>query len=145
MKIVVDTNIIVSGLFFKSEYPNQLLSNIMFVNSDLECLINDEIKAEYLRLFERNRNSSNYNPVVIEHFISKLHLIESTSNYNVIVEDQTDNKFINCAADGKALYIISGDKHILTHLDEIKILTNVDVIKVKDFCETYLKNNTQGV
>ncbi len=39
--------------------------------------------------------------------------IEVKSNVDIIQEDMTDNIFLECAVDGKADYIISGDYHLL--------------------------------
>ena len=53
---------------------------------------------------------------------------EHDVNYS---EDPDDNKFINCALSGKALYIVSGDSDLLDleKIEEIKIIT------VKEFLD----------
>ena len=43
-------------------------------------------------------------------------------------------KFIGCAVDAKALYIVSGDNDLLV----IGEYENIQVITAKDFCEMYL-------
>ncbi len=52
----------------------------------------------------------------------------------VIQSDLTDNKYLECAAEGEAHYIISGDKHLkgLKEYQGIKILNPtafLDVVK----------------
>ena len=51
-----------------------------------------------------------------------------------VCRDPDDNKFIACAVDAKAIYIVSGDKDLLSveNYDEIEIVT------AKDFYERYL-------
>jgi putative PIN family toxin of toxin-antitoxin system len=40
-------------------------------------------------------------------------MVEPTQALNVIKEDQSDNGYLECAIEGTAQYIISGDKHLL--------------------------------
>ena len=47
----------------------------------------------------------------------------------VIVADPTDNIFLECAIDGRADYIISGDSHLL-NLGEY---TGIQILKPKEF------------
>ena len=51
-----------------------------------------------------------------------------------VCRDPDDNKFIACAVDAKAIYIVSGDKDLLSveNYDEIEIVT------ARDFYERYL-------
>lgn len=44
------------------------------------------------------------------------------------------NKFIGCAKDARALYIVSGDKDLLV----IKKYENIQIITAKEFCELYM-------
>jgi predicted nucleic acid-binding protein len=52
-----------------------------------------------------------------------------------ITKDPTDNKFLACALESKADYLISGDKH----LREIKHFHGVKIIDVKAFVERVRK------
>ena len=51
-----------------------------------------------------------------------------------ISRDPDDDKFIECAKDAGALYIVSGDKDLLV----IKQYENIRIITAKDFCDNYL-------
>ena len=51
-----------------------------------------------------------------------------------ICRDPDDNKFISCAIDAKALYIVSGDKDLLT----IKDYQGVEIVTAREFCDRYL-------
>ncbi len=50
-----------------------------------------------------------------------------------ICRDPDDDKFLECAKDSQALYIVSGDKDLLV----IKRFENVRIVTAKDFCEEY--------
>lgn len=55
--------------------------------------------------------------------------IEVKSKINVVKEDLTDNIFLECALDGEADYIISGDHHLLN----IGNYKGIQIITAKDF------------
>ena len=46
-------------------------------------------------------------------------------------EDPTDNKFIECAVEAKANYIVSGDRHLL----KIKKYEGIKIIKTTEILE----------
>lgn len=50
-----------------------------------------------------------------------------------ICRDPDDNKFLECAKDSHALYIVSGDKDLLV----IKQFENVQIVTAKSFCQKY--------
>lgn len=48
-----------------------------------------------------------------------------------IIADRTDNKFLACALEAKADYIVSGDNHLL----EIKHFHGIQIVDAKTFVE----------
>ncbi len=46
-----------------------------------------------------------------------------------ICRDPDDNKFIDCACDAKCIYIVSGDKDLLS----VKKYNNVKIVTVAEF------------
>ncbi|MDD7326450.1 MAG: putative toxin-antitoxin system toxin component, PIN family [Lachnospiraceae bacterium] len=48
--------------------------------------------------------------------------------------DPDDNKFLECAVDAKAIYIVSGDKDLLT----LEKYDNVEIITAREFCDRYI-------
>jgi len=87
MKIVIDTNVVISGTFFGG-YPRTIINAV---------------------------------------------LIEPQSIIH-ISRDPDDDKFISCAKDSQALYIVSGDKDLLV----LKCYDNIQIITASEFCEKYL-------
>ena len=61
-------------------------------------------------------------------------IIETESEIDVC-RDPDDNKFIECAVDAKALYIVSGDNDLL----DIEEYDGIRIITAKEFCDEYLK------
>ena len=135
MRIVVDTNIVISGLFFGG-YPRTIIEAIN--DGKCEGIASTEILIEYKEVIERFKGKTIYpfNNELTRSFFHKLSIIPTCS----IIEasrDKDDNKFLECAVDGKALFIVSGDQDLLT----IGIYEGIDIITAKDFCEQYLSDN----
>lgn len=66
---------------------------------------------------------------LIENLRSYAEFVEIHSTIAEITADPTDNIFLECAVDGKADYIISGDKHLL----ELRSYAGIPIVKSKDF------------
>ena len=60
--------------------------------------------------------------------------VDPTFNYNLILQDPDDNKFVNCALVANARFIVTEDRHfdVLKTIDFPKI----DVIGIDDFLKT---------
>ena len=56
------------------------------------------------------------------------HVVKTITKFD-IVRDKKDNKIIECAFDGKADYIITGDTDLL----ELKEFKDIKILNAKDF------------
>ena len=61
---------------------------------------------------------------MVDGFRSFAVLVEPTGSLDVVQDDPSDNKFIECALAAGAEYVVSGDPHLLRigHYEEIQIL-----------------------
>lgn len=68
---------------------------------------------------------------------SNAEFVKIHSDASVITVDPADNIFLECAVDGNADYIISGDKHLL----DLKTYSDIQILKPKEFLvkEDFLK------
>ena len=123
MKIVIDTNVGTSGLFFGGR-PRELLD--MLLQNEFESFVSDKIVAEYQEIFDRMRAKYQVTQgnVTLPNVLSKCTSVEPTREINVC-RDPDDNKFIECAVEAKCIYIVSGDKDLLTleHFEDVEIVT----------------------
>lgn len=55
--------------------------------------------------------------------------VDVTSSLHVVTEDPTDNRFLECALDGEADYIVSGDRHLLS----VGSFRGIDILRPRDF------------
>ena len=129
MRIVVDTNIIISGIFFGGK-PRDLLQKCF--SGILQMVCSEEIFIEYTETIERLTNKTGRNigkemePLLIEN----LEFIENrySDSYS---RDPDDDKFINCARSGTIDFLISGDKDLLV----LEKINGVKIVGVADFLE----------
>lgn len=132
MKIVADTNVVISGLFFGGK-PGEIIKAI--VNSKIKACATTEIIDEYSEIVERMvlKKHGEINVNLLLPLINSFEIIRRKSNIK-ISRDPDDDKFIECAIDGKALYIVSVDEDLL----EIKKYGKIKIVTVKEFCEKFL-------
>ena len=133
MKIVVDTNVLISGVFFGGA-PKQILQAI--VSSKVTACATTEIVDEYLAIVEEMiaRKQGTINRNILSPLIGSLEMIEPQTQVT-LSRDPDDDKFLGCAKDTKALYIVSGDKDLLV----LERYENIEIITARDFCDRYLK------
>ena len=131
MKIVIDTNIIISAIFFGG-VPLECMN--LLLNGVFRACVSDEILDEYLEIYQRfllkypNKTLKMQINKIIEH----MEIITPTSKINVC-RDPDDNKFIECAVDGHCIYIVSGDKDLLA----VKNFDDIEILTLHEFFEKY--------
>jgi putative PIN family toxin of toxin-antitoxin system len=124
LKIIVDTNVLISGIFFSGP-PYQILK--LWHERKFQLVISLEIFEEYKRVSEilsKEFPEIEVDPIL--NFIIKNAEIISTDNLSEpICEDPDDDKFIACAITCKSKVIVSGDKHLLkiSGYQEIEVIT----------------------
>ena len=134
MKIVLDTNVFISGIFFGGP-PSQIFQS--WRKSQIKIVLTEQILEEYQRVGEElsaKYPSINIEPI-IELFTIFGEFVETKGITETICEDPDDNKFIECAIASKSKLIVSGDKHLL----KISGYKEIEVFKPRQFVDNYLK------
>lgn len=134
MKIVLDTNVFISGIFFGGP-PSQILQS--WRKSQIQIVLTEQILEEYQRVGEElsaKFPSINIEPI-IELFTIFGEFVETKGITETICEDPDDNKFIECAIASQSKLIVSGDKHLL----KISGYKEIEVLKPRQFVDNYIK------
>ena len=133
MKIVLDTNVFISGIFFSGP-PSQILQ--AWKNKKLQIVLSQDILNEYHRVAESL--SLKYPVIDISKIIELVmvhgQFVDSTDLDIAVCEDPDDNKFIECAIASGTKIIVSGDKHLL----KITGYQRIAVLKPREFVNRYL-------
>jgi len=134
MRIVLDTNVFVSGIFFSGP-PSQILK--AWQKQRLQIALSEEILFEYQRV--SNELSLKYPQIditpIIELITIHVLLIDTEGVDISICQDPDDDKFIECAVAGKCDIIVSGDRHLLRLVRH----EGVRILKPREFVEKYLR------
>lgn len=132
MKIVIDTNVLISVAFFGG-IPRKVIQAaieekiVVYAN---EFIVDEykEIKAEMLFL-KKGKLRDN----IFDLYLEKVRMIKPVTSVNVC-RDSDVNKFIAFASIAQAIYVVSGDKDLLT----VERYEDVEIVTAKEFYERYL-------
>lgn len=112
MRVVLDTNVLVSGIFFSGP-PSEILK--AWWKGEIRFALTPEIIDEYVRvarILAEEFSGIEINPILTL-LIANSDLVQSLPFPNQVCEDPDDDKFLVCALASKSRIIISGDKHLL--------------------------------
>jgi uncharacterized protein len=129
VRVVVDTNVLVSALIAKGK-PLWLVQKLLDKHT---VILSSQMLAELVDVLSRDKFT--ITKVQIDWFISLL-LRKSTiasvsGNLKIVLEDPDDNIVLLTAINGKADYIVSGDKHLLT----LKKFEGIEIVTISQLLE----------
>jgi|SRR3989338_1717558 len=131
MKVVLDTNIFISGIFWRGSSNKiitkwkeekftlvtslEVVSEIIKILKDFKIKLPDETIKEWVDLIVKNSM-----------------IVEPKEKIDVVKDDPKDNIFIETAVAGNANYIVSQDNHLLKlkEFRGIKIITPDEFNKI---------------
>lgn len=111
MKVVLDTNVIVSAAFFGGP-PRAVLD--AWADGQIHVILTPSIFDEYLRVCDRLRASypdADYQAVLTE-LLAHGTLTPDLADDEYVTADPDDDKFMRCAYEAGAV-VVSGDRYLL--------------------------------
>lgn len=117
MRVVLDANIYVSALISTNGNPGRIISK--WLDDEFELLVSTAILTEVLRVTEYERIQRKYGRVkenrlaFVQLLTAQGIMIEPTEVLAVVQNDESDNRYVECAVAGGADYIVTGDVHLL--------------------------------
>ena len=133
MKAVLDTNVLVSGVFFSGP-PYEILS--AWRHGRFELVLSAEILDEYRTV--GHRLAADYAGVDIAPILTLLavhaEFVIAPPLVTPVCEDPTDDKFFACALASGCKIIVSGDRH----LHKANGYAGVQVVRPREFVTKYL-------
>ena len=128
MKIVIDTNFLVSSTQWDYSVSHKLLEKL--IRNNTEIFITKEILEEFTEVLKRDfLYNEEEAKSLIERVLQFLTLVTPKRKIDVIKEDAEDNKIIECALECRAEYIISYDKHLL----KLKEYQGIKIVRPEEF------------
>ena len=112
LRITADTNVIVSGLNFRGN-PRRMLAAAEA--GAIRLCVSPAILAEVADVLQREKFGWDVaDAKEATDWISQISdNVAPTQPVDVIKDDPSDNRILECAAAARSRYVISGDKHLL--------------------------------
>jgi putative PIN family toxin of toxin-antitoxin system len=125
--VVADTNVIVSALLWEGNESKI----IGLVEEDKIKLLTsvallDELKK--VLMYERFGLDEKTVDDNVKYILTISKIIQPKSGLRVIREDPGDDRLLECALEGKARYIVSGDEHLL----RLKEFRGIKIVRAKE-------------
>ena len=133
MKVVIDTNVVISGVFFGG-MPSRVLE--AWRDGEFDLVVSPEVLEEYRRVGEEL--TARFPGVSLAPFLALLvmnaEIVEAPGLSDQVSRDRDDDKFIACALAANCQTIISGDKDLL----EVTGYQGLKVVAPREFLESVL-------
>ena len=138
-KVVLDTNVLISSLLKPESKARDIYR--LALRGEIELCTSVDLINELLRVLEYPKFK--FEKLQKEVFLKNLtrvatFLVNPGLRINVIKEDPPDNKFLECAVEAKADYLISGDNK---HLLPLKNFQGIKIIGPSQFLKLYQELN----
>lgn len=129
MRVVFDTNILVSALVFPGGRADIALGRIIEERDQL--VISKAILDELLDILARKfaRDSENLAHVAV--FLTELSIAVQPRRKLAVLSDEPDNRILECAVAGKADAIVMGDKAFL----RLKTFRKINLLSLREYLE----------
>ena len=130
LRVVLDTNVLISGILFGGK-PRQILEKA--IRGEIRLCLSDPILEELKGVLQRSK--FDYSPEMIQFILTELagiaEFVNPSETINIVAEDPEDNRILECAVEGKASYIITGDLHLL----KLSRYLGIEVLNATAFLE----------
>ncbi|MCK4303411.1 MAG: putative toxin-antitoxin system toxin component, PIN family [Candidatus Eisenbacteria sp.] len=133
MRVVLDTNVLISGAFYSGP-PLQILQACM--GGEFQLALSPQILLEYRRVgqeFSQKRSSTDFERL-LGLLVAQALIVEVPDLARPVSRDRQDDKFIACALAVGGEVIVSGDKDLLTISEQLI----TPVLRPREFVDRYI-------
>ena len=127
MRVVFDTNILISALVFPGGQGDAALRRI--IDGIDQLVMSKAILGEFLEVLSRKfaRDAEELAHVAV--FVAELAMVVAPRRRLRVVKDDPDNRILECAVAGRAEAIVTGDKALLA----LKNFKNIPVVTLRSY------------
>jgi len=138
MKVVLDINALLVSISRNSKY--RLIFDLL-LDGKYELIISTDILAEYTEIIELKTNAiiaTNIAEMLAN--LVNVKKVEVYYNWNLIIQDPDDNKYVDAAVSGGCDYVVSNDQHfkVLNQVEFPKV-NRITIDEFLEICRTKLK------
>lgn len=141
MRVVLDANQFVSAVLVPVGRPAQIL--LAWREARFELALSLQILAEVRRvlLYPRLQRKHGWGEAQVDDFLADIAavavLTPGTLSVRVVLDDPSDDKYVACALEAGAEYIVSGDGH----LTQLQSYQGVQIVTPAVFIERVLERS----
>jgi putative PIN family toxin of toxin-antitoxin system len=117
IRAVLDTNVIVSGILSEEGVPGRILKTWL---EDRFHLVTSRAILEELRRvlrYPKIRGRHGWSDAHVLEFVEDITrlaiLVPGVLRLAIVAEDPSDDRYLECAVEGEAGYVMSGDRHLI--------------------------------
>ena len=130
MRVVFDTNVLVSALLSPQNFPAMAVK--IARSGGVQSLTSHELLDEFHGVLQdKFRLEPGLIDSIIHAFIQCSEIIKPQQIIHEIKSDPDDNRVLECAFEGKANAIVTGDRHLLA----LKNFRGIPLVTVREFFE----------
>jgi uncharacterized protein len=129
MRVVLDTNVFVSMTL--GGQVGKI--NDAWKADQFTLVVSDAILSEYLDVLSRPKLhlTAEIVSVVVTRVERKAEFVTPIEFVHAVEADPSDNKFLEAALAGQAIYVVSGDSHLLN----LKSFRGISILTAREFIE----------
>jgi putative PIN family toxin of toxin-antitoxin system len=141
MKVAVDTNVFISTIIKPESHIGMIV--VRMRNGDFTLLYSSQMLEEFAEVVTRDKIWKKYKLTdeTFNSFVNSLTAHGERVEVVTVVDvcrDPDDNLLLSIALDGKADYIVSGDKDLL----DLISFQNIPIIKPSEFLRMFEQDNS---
>jgi hypothetical protein len=135
MRVVLDANVLVSSILSAAGTPARILD--AWRDEHFQLLISDAILDEVGRVLRYPKIVKRHlwTETETDHFVHTLASLAiktpGSLALNVITDDPSDNRYLECAVEGSADFIVSGDRDLL----DLRAYQGIPIVQPSTFLE----------
>lgn len=133
MKIVLDANLFASGLIKPISNPGRILDLVK--ENQVELILSSAIIKEikrilmYLKIRKYHHRTAKEIDTYFDDLLMFSWIVGEEEVVDVIKDDPPDNRYLACAYEAEADFIVSGDHHLL----DLENYKGINIINAKTF------------
>lgn len=137
MRVVIDTNVLISAIFWTGK-PKQILNKVR--REEITFLTSEFILEELRDVLTREGKPFKISEEETKRVVTEmkgLAVVVKIGSHVSVCQDENDNRVLECAIDGNADCIITGDSHLL----QLGSFQKIDIMTVSDFLDYFKKGS----
>ncbi|MCI0529586.1 MAG: putative toxin-antitoxin system toxin component, PIN family [Nitrospira sp.] len=136
MRVVLDTNVIVSALSYGGK-PHKILS--MARKGEIQLVISPFLFDEVMRVLQEKFSWSPDRAERLRVRLRRISQVVTPTHHLKALEDDSDNRILECALEGRAHVIVTGDKDFI----RLGVYRNIPILTPAQFLELLKQRSMQ--